>query len=99
MSAPPNVAPLSPYGTEPNATPTARPSGILCSVIENTNNAQRFLLPKRSFPLRLSKNAKTLSPIKSNRPPPKKPDNAVIQAFIFKFCAISIDGDKSDQND
>lgn len=30
-----NVAPSKEYAVEPKATPTAKPSGILCNVMEN----------------------------------------------------------------
>ncbi len=43
-TAAPNVAEGNPCATAPKATPTARPSGILCKVIAETNKTLRFQL-------------------------------------------------------
>lgn len=80
----------------PKATPIASPSGILCSVIDETSIMLFFRLLSLFFIFKL---LNILSPTKSNRPPNKKLIVITNIMFIFRVSARDIAGDNSDQKE
>src|SRR5690554_2125635 len=94
-STEPVVAPIA-----PNATPIAKPSGILCNVIEKTNKIDLFILvviPSFTLPLPKCICGIILSAPYKNKPPNENPIAATSQAILPCSSAISIPGAKSDQ--
>ena len=94
--APPMVAPSSPAAAPPNSTPTARPSGMLCSVMAMTSSVvrcQSVLGPSASFSSKLMwRWGVNLSNAKRKRAPMMKPIAAGITLAMPSPPAMSMAG-------
>ena len=86
------------YETAPYATPKTKPSGILCSVIEENNIIDLLNLLIDFLPF-FSNIFSPLSPMYNKTPPPINPVNTTNQVTSFKSFAISIAGFNKEKKD
>ena len=95
LTAPIRASGLYPFCKAPKATPTARPSGILCRVMESTSRITRFFPPVSTCP---SARLTSLSEPQRNRAPIRNPTVATSQAGSpGSLSAWAMAGSSNDQ--
>ena len=99
--APPSDACSMPAPAAPNATPIARPSGMLWSVIASTSKVRRFHDVRGPSASRICPNmcrcGSDMSASRMNAPPSRNPTAAGSQGIEPIASARAIDGASSDQ--
>ena len=90
-------APLKPALAAPKATPTAKPSGMLCRVIANTSRILRCQVVRKpsGWSSPICRCGKSLSTAHKKPPPIKNPPTAGSQIGPGRSADSSIDGASS----